>query len=456
MNFNSILFLFTILPIIFLLYLCIPKKLKNAYLVIVSLLFYSWGDQKNILFFVTLIIYNYFSNQYIDRKKGKDRKLYFIMNLLINLFILIYYKYYSGILDFIVKDTIHYQILPVPIGLSFYIFSLISYNVDVYTKKIEAEKNLIDFSLYVSFFPKLLMGPITRYDEIKEKIKKRSITKPLFNNGMKRFIIGLAMKVILANTFASILSQIQVISVTSALLSVFTFTLQIYFDFCGYSHMAIGLGNMFGFILPENFKYPYLATSISDFWRRWHMTLGSFFKDYVYIPLGGNRVGKIRLVMNLMVVWVLTGMWHGATLNFMLWGAYFGVLIVLEKLFFRKILEKIPKIFSILYSFLLVSFGWIFFYCTDFASISNHIGCLFGGNGFSDFESLFLFRNNWCYYLIGIIACTPIFKNLYKVLYSKNQLVMNVLNIAVMIIILVITSSYLVSDTFVSFLYSNF
>ncbi|MEG2550531.1 MAG: MBOAT family O-acyltransferase, partial [Erysipelotrichaceae bacterium] len=329
MSFNSIYFLFTFLPCAFLLYYATPKRGKNVVLVLISLYFYGWGEPKYIILLLALILINYLIGLRIDYAKGLKRKRALIEALILNLFILVYFKYYGFMLDTIftfIPKFIQYHPLLMPLGISFFIFQIISYIFDVYNKKCDASHNLISFSLYVSFFPKLIMGPIEPYHSFEKQINHHPISAQRLDCGSKRFVIGLAQKVMLANVFASIITQMTNTSNTTigAWLLTLTYTLQIYFDFCGYSNMAIGLANMFGFELMENFNYPYISKSISEFWRRWHISLGSFFKNYVYIPLGGNRVSKKVHIRNLMIVWLLTGLWHGASFNFIVWGIYYG------------------------------------------------------------------------------------------------------------------------------------
>lgn len=463
MSFSSLFFVFTWLPIIYALYALSPKRLKNAYLVIVSLLFYSWGDPKYVILLIFCILVNYGLGIWINNSNGHKRKSIFLLSLIINVFILAYFKYYGFMLDTIfniIPVSAHYEVLAMPLGISFFTFQILAYQIDVYRKKIEAQRNFIDYALYVSFFPKLIMGPITPYAFFEEQLKNHKITRALLDKGAKRFIIGLAQKVILANTFAVIWNSycMSDASLLGAWIGILAYTLQIYFDFCGYSHMAIGLANMFGFQLVENFNYPYVSQSISEFWRRWHISLGAWFREYIYIPLGGNRVSRNKHIRNLMIVWLLTGIWHGASFNFIIWGVYYGVLVVLEKHVFASIIERIPMLLRWICTFILVVIGWVFFATPTLSAAFAYLGRMgnIGTIGVIDNTAIWYLKSYLIYFIIAIFACTPLLPNLFKMIARKRIDLMHMVMIALLILLFFLTISFMVNDTYTSFLYFDF
>ncbi|MDE7194934.1 MAG: MBOAT family protein, partial [Oscillospiraceae bacterium] len=364
MVFSSLTFLFAFLPIVFIIYYAVPKRAKNVVILVSGLLFYAWGEPIYVLAMILSTFIDYTAGRLIDRydDKPKIRTICLIVSLVMNIGLLGTFKY----LGFLINSvngwfglSIPNPNLPLPIGISFFTFQSMSYTIDLYRRNIKVQKSAVSFMAFVTLFPQIVAGPIVRYEDVQNELDNRSVTEKMLGDGISRFITGLGKKVLIANNIGMLWSQIKAmdygeLSAVTAWLGILAFTFQIYFDFSGYSDMAIGLGKMMGFNFPENFNYPYMSHSISEFWRRWHMTLGAWFRSYIYIPLGGNRKGLPRTIINLLIVWAVTGIWHGASWNFMLWGVYFGVLIIIERLFMGKVLEKIPSFFSWLYTFVLV------------------------------------------------------------------------------------------------------
>lgn len=388
MLFSSLTFLFGFLPILLLGYYVVPsRKFKNCILLVFSLLFYAWGEPKYILLMLVTILISYIMGLLINKydSKPKVKKLLLTMSIILILAGLIFFKYTNFILENITRVTkadITFMDIILPIGISFYSFQILSYVIDLYNKKVEVQRNIFSLALYVSLFPQLIAGPIVRYETVEDELKNRKENLPDILSGFKRFIVGLSKKIIIANNMGLIADSIFVLNNSNIgtlimWLGVIAYTLQIYFDFSGYSDMAIGLGKMFGFHFLENFNYPYIAKSITDFWRRWHISLSSWFRDYIYIPLGGNRVSKLKWVRNICVVWLLTGLWHGASWNFVLWGAYFAIILLIEKIFLLKFLEKSPKIIQWLYSIFLIMLGWVIFRCESVELMKNVLSKMF-------------------------------------------------------------------------------
>ena len=451
MVFSSITFLFYFLPIVLIIYYLIPNKYKNIVLLISSFIFYFYGEPKNIYIMILSILATYIFGILIDKyKKTKYSKIFLILSIFINIGLLIYFKY----ADFIIKninlwlsnkiDLIH---VILPIGISFYTFQLISYIVDVYRGEAKVQKNIIKLATYISLFPQLIAGPIVRYTTIENQLENREYNMKNFSIGVRRFIIGLGKKVMIANVMGNLINIFLVSDEKSVLfywLYAIALMIQIYFDFSGYSDMAIGLGKMLGFDFPENFNYPYIATSITDFWRRWHISLSSWFRDYIYIPLGGNRVSKLKWIRNIIIVWMLTGLWHGAEWNFVIWGLYFGVLLIIEKVFLLKWLQKIPKVISRIYTLFIVMISFIIFNGEGISTILENIGGLF------KFVSIPLITNESMYYLksyiiviiLGIIGATPICKNILT--NEKLKKIVNILEPIYLLLIFIICTSYIV------------
>lgn len=463
MVFSSITFLFYFLPIVLIIYYLIPNKYKNIVLLISSFIFYFYGEPKNIYIMILSILATYIFGILIDKyKKTKYSKIFLILSIFINIGLLIYFKY----ADFIIKninlwlsnkiDLIH---VILPIGISFYTFQLISYIVDVYRGEAKVQKNIIKLATYISLFPQLIAGPIVRYTTIENQLENREYNMKNFSIGVRRFIIGLGKKVMIANVMGNLINIFLVSDEKSVLfywLYAIALMIQIYFDFSGYSDMAIGLGKMLGFDFPENFNYPYIATSITDFWRRWHISLSSWFRDYIYIPLGGNRVSKLKWIRNIIIVWMLTGLWHGAEWNFVIWGLYFGVLLIIEKVFLLKWLQKIPKVISRIYTLFIVMISFIIFNGEGISTILENIGGLF------KFVSIPLITNESIYYLksyiiviiLGIIGATPICKNILT--NEKLKKIVNILEPIYLLLIFIICTSYIVDGSFNPFLYFRF
>ena len=374
MLFSSLTFLFGFLPILLILYFILKKrKYKNIVLLIFSLIFYAWGEPKYIFLMLSTILIVYIFGILIDKFDKENKKILKKISLIICIILvlgsLIFFKYSNFLIENVnlaFKAKIKLLNIVMPIGISFYTFQILSYIIDLYNKKIKLQKNYFSLALYVSLFPQLIAGPIVRYETVEEEIDNRKETKEDVISGTKRFIIGLSKKVIIANQMALLADLIfnkhnGAYGTTIIWLGTFAYTLQIYFDFSGYSDMAIGLGKIFGFHFLENFDYPYISKSVTEFWRRWHISLSTWFRDYVYIPLGGNRVNKFKWIRNIILVWLLTGLWHGAAWNFIIWGMYYGLLLLFEKLFFDRILKKLPTIINWLYTFIIVMIGWMIF-----------------------------------------------------------------------------------------------
>lgn len=460
MVFSSITFLFYFLPIVLALYYLVPNKFKNLILLISSFIFYFYGEPKYVLLMAFSIISTYICGILVDKYRGtKTSKLFLILEIIISIGLLIYFKY----ADFIIKNInlwlsqkIDLINVLLPIGISFYTFQMISYVVDIYRGEVKVQKNILKLATYVSLFPQLIAGPIVRYSTIEKQLENREYSINKFSLGVRRFVIGLGKKVLIANVIGTLVNTFLISEDKSILfywLYAIGVMLQIYFDFSGYSDMAIGLGKMFGFDFLENFNYPYIATSITDFWRRWHISLSSWFRDYVYIPLGGNRVSKIKWIRNIMVVWILTGLWHGAEWNFIIWGIYFGILLIIEKLFLLKKTEKIPKFLKVIYTLFFVMISFIIFNGNE---IIENIKGLFGIGNISVIskESIYYLKSYFIVILIGIIGATPIMKNIVK--KEKIKKITNILEPIYLFSILLLSTSYIIDGSFNPFLYFRF
>ena len=480
MVFSSLTFLFAFLPITLVLYYLMPNnKIQNIVILASGIVFYAWGEPLYVFVMLLSTAIDYCAglimHKYDDRPKVRLACL--IVSLVMNIGLLSVFKY----LGFIINSanawfglSIPNPNLPLPIGISFFTFQSMSYTIDLYRRNIKVQKNPISFIAFVSLFPQIVAGPIVRYEDVQYEIDNRTITEKMVGDGICRFITGLGKKVLIANNIGLLWTSVKEmanfdysqLSVATAWLGILAFTFQIFFDFSGYSDMAIGLGKMMGFNFPENFDYPYMSHSISEFWRRWHMTLGGWFKSYIYIPLGGNRKGPARTIFNLLVVWTVTGIWHGASWNFMLWGLYFGIIIVLERLFLGKWLEKIPSFFSWLYTFILVVFGWVLFEAIDqtnvdivlmFRQVFGYIGAMFGANGvFIDDFATSALMNYGIIFAICILGSSDIIKNLSVFIRTKApkwaQYSIPVVQLAVMLA----SIAYLSTATYNPFLYFNF
>ena len=458
MLFSSIPFLFYFLPAVLLAYFAVPKKLRNAVLLLSSLVFYGWGEPKYVLLMIVTITAFYGCGLAIGSAKSQNaKKIWLTVSVIVGIALLTIFKY----ADFFIQSfsavtglSIPLLKLALPIGISFYTFQCMSYAVDVYRGETEAQKDPIAFGAYVSLFPQLIAGPIVRYVDVARELENRQVTMDDAMAGIRRFLIGLGKKILLANQLGLLTELFRSSGQKSVLfhwMYAIAFMLHIYFDFSGYSDMAIGLGRVFGFHFIENFNYPYLSKSITEFWRRWHMSLGSWFRDYVYIPLGGNRVSKGRWVFNILVVWMLTGLWHGASWNFVLWGLLFAVVLLLEK--WIPALKKLPAVLCHGYVLLIVMLSFVLFNATDLSQAAQDISGLFGGLPLTTVESLYYLRSYAAVFAIGIVGATPLPKMLAQHVPEKVTAVLEPL---ALIALLLICTAYLVDGSFNPFLYFRF
>ena len=461
MLFSSLTFLLAFLPLVLVLYYINNNRVyRNIILLISSLIFYSWGEPRTIIIMIITIIVNYVMAIMIEEKE-KYRKLLFIVTCIFNIGILFFFKYFNFFVnDVLMLKNVTLNII-LPIGISFYTFQILSYVIDVYKKEVVAQRSIINLGAYVTMFPQLIAGPIVRYQTIAKELTERKEHVDDIAEGLRRFIIGLGKKIIIANQMAIIADKVYLsiplhdLNTMFAWIGTIAFALQIYYDFSGYSDMAIGLGKMFGFHFVENFNYPYIATSITDFWRRWHISLSSWFRDYVYIPLGGSRCSKARWMLNIMIVWSLTGLWHGASYNFILWGLYYGVLLMMEKLFFKKYLDKLRGINYII-TMLIVLVGWVFFNSISVDQIIYMIRNLFGFNGSF---SLILLNNQGILYLlpymlIAIIGMGPWINQLF-IKIRNNTIGFTIYDIY-LVVILVVCLIFLINNSYNPFIYFRF
>ncbi|EQK41178.1 MBOAT, membrane-bound O-acyltransferase family protein [[Clostridium] bifermentans ATCC 638] len=468
MVFSSIVFLFTFLPITLILYYISPRKMKNIVLLLISLIFYAWGEPVYVFLMMFTTVFDYLIGLLINkyrRNKIKSKRI-FIFAVLVNLGILGFFKYYGFVIENInsvFSLNIGYNQLPLPIGISFYTFQTLSYVIDVYLDKVKVQKSLISFGLYVTMFPQLVAGPIVRYTDIDYQLKHRTHSMNKFGEGVDRFIQGLSKKVLLANNIGMIFTSIQQydaseISVLTAWLAIAAYTLQLYFDFSGYSDMAIGLGKMLGFDFIENFNYPYISKSVTEFWRRWHISLGSWFREYVYIPLGGNRCSTIFQLRNLCIVWFLTGLWHGADWNFILWGLYYGLILIIEKFLLKDILERMPSVIQHIYTMVLVMIGWTFFGIESIQKSLEYIKVMFFLNGNKIIDSTFIYylHTNLILLIILILCSTPIVNKVFKKIIKNGKMEGVTLAVIVQFVLLFLSIAYLVNETYNPFLYFRF
>jgi len=421
--FSSLVFMFAYLPITLLAYYLVPRQGRNIFLFIVNLIFYGWGEPKLVLLMVFNIFFNYIGGWLVDkyRADAKKKKLFLILTCVLDIGILAVFKYTGMItetLNMLPFLNIPELQISLPIGISFYTFQTMSYVIDVYRDDAPVSKNFINFGTYVALFPQLIAGPIVRYRDVAEQLVNRRETLEMFTKGVKLFMVGLAKKVIIANTMGTLTTNIFATTdengVVGTWVGMIAYTFQIYFDFSGYSDMACGLGNMMGFEFLKNFNYPYIAKSITDFWRRWHISLSTWFKEYVYIPLGGNRKGVKRQILNLLIVWGLTGLWHGAAYNFVLWGLYYGLLLILEKFVLKKFLDRLPSFVQHIYTLFIIIIGWGLFYFTDVGQLGEFMVDLFNfGNGICGDQAFNLIMSNLPMLIIAAVASTPLATTLY-------------------------------------------
>ena len=466
MVFSSTIFLCVYLPLVLLGYYICPKKGKNLFLLIVSLIFYAWGEPKYVFLMIFSILVNYVFGLLMDkhRENKKRLKLMLAISVIIDLGLLSVFKY----TDFIITNInsvfgAGFDLLNIalPIGISFYTFQAMSYTIDVYRDDVRVQRNLIDFGMYITMFPQLIAGPIVRYSDVQDQLAERNVTAADFSEGIMRFVVGLGKKVLLANQMGAVWTQIYALGGDISALMAWTgaaaYTFQIYFDFSGYSDMAIGLGRMFGFKFPENFRYPYESVSITDFWRRWHITLSTWFKEYLYIPLGGNRRGLARQALNLLIVWTLTGFWHGAGWNFVMWGLYYFAILFIEKLFLLKALDKLPRLFRHAYALLLIVIGWVIFASDDVSVMLPYLGSMFGANGALGGMDVYTLLTRAALMVICCVASTELPKRLFVTAAGKmNEKAAFTVKSVLTLALLALSVVFLIGDSYNPFLYFRF
>jgi len=471
MIFSSTLFLFLFLPIVLGVHFLIAQKYKNLFILIASLFFYAWGEQVLVLLMMSSICVNYVIGNIIFEFQKKNNqiqsKIALVFGVAINLSVLAYYKYINFFIDTLSQIGLDINIdvssVVLPIGISFFTFQSISYLIDVYRKTVEGQKSLINLGMYISLFPQLIAGPIVRYADISKEIESRTITSSLFKEGISRFIIGFAKKVIIANNLGLIANKVfeilpSELSTSLSWIGIICYSLQIYYDFSGYSDMAIGLGKMFGFNFKENFEHPYISSSIREFWRRWHISLSSWFKDYLYVPLGGNRKGKYRTYANLLIVFFLTGLWHGASWSFVIWGLFHGVFLIIERLNIIKLPSKL-NILSRIYTLLVVLIAWVFFRAETLEYSINFIAKMFSfSSGTNNYPYLFLNTYTYLILIIGIAFAMPLRKFIIKniAFLIKKEIYIKTIEYSFYVIIFVLSIMELAQATYNPFIYFRF
>lgn len=473
MLFSSPVFLFLFLPITLLFYHILPKKIKNAFLLVMSVAFYSWGEPELVFLILLSAIIDFSSALIIETGK---KKLGLAISLVFNIGILVYFKYadfafsnLSTLLSYFnvnVENATRFSDVILPLGISFYTFQTMSYTIDVYRGHVKADKNLVNFATYVTLFPQLIAGPIVRYKEISAALKNRKTTISLFAEGTERFIIGLAKKMIIANNCAFLADSIfnlpdSEMSSFIGWLGVIAYSFQIYYDFSGYSDMAIGLGKMLGFNFPENFNFPYISKSVREFWRRWHMTLSHWFRDYVYISLGGNRISNFRTYSNLIIVFLITGLWHGANWTFIIWGLVHGFFIIIERIGFEKVLEKLPKVIAHIYLLFTVSISWVFFRSDSISDALNYLNAMFSFNVETNTEFLWFLLSKETMVALGLatLFSTPWYRKIHQFIrlrFKHNWSVVSGLRYSFLIFIFIISCIYITVDSYNPFIYFRF
>lgn len=473
MVFSSLLFLFRFLPAVLLLYYIAPRKIRNLVLFLFSLIFYAWGEPKYVFLMLFSITMDFFMGQMVAKSKARNNrkaaKRFLTISIVVNLSILAFFKYADfiiGTINSVAGLSLPMLSIPLPIGISFFTFQTMSYVIDVYKGATKVQKNWVNYGTYVSMFPQLIAGPIVQYKTIAEQMEHRKENASDFAEGIHRFLLGMGKKVLLANTIGLLCDAVMALEITqvpvlTAWLGAIAYTFQIYFDFSGYSDMAIGLGKMFGFHFLENFNYPYISRSITEFWRRWHISLSSWFKEYVYIPLGGNRRGVLLQARNILVVWMLTGIWHGASWNYVLWGVYYGVLLMLEKFLLKPVLKHLPGVLQNVYTMVLVIFGWVLFKCEDLSYCFSYLKAMVGGfhAGWIGRESMYLLRNYGVLLVILLFGCTMIPKKMGQRItgkFGETSWIGLLLRIVWYGGIFLISLAYLVDATYNPFLYFRF
>ena len=472
MVFSTLEFLFLYLIVALGFYYLFPRKWRNVWLLVISLVFYGWGEPIYLFLMIFTIIVDYICGFMVDKYRDdkKKAKTALVVSVILNLAILGFFKYYDFIVGSIINKIPGVNIpllgLSLPIGISFYTFQALSYVIDVYRGDASVQKKITSFGAYVTLFPQLIAGPIVRYKDVDDALNERTETVDLFASGIRTFMAGLAKKILLANVVGELWSNIRAVpmgerTVLAAWVGIIFYSLQLYFDFSAYSDMAIGLGKMMGFRFLENFNYPYIADSITDFWRRWHMSLSTWFRDNVYFPLGGSRCSLFKTYRNLFVVWMLTGIWHGAYWNYILWGIFYGVILMMEKGFLLKWLEKIPKFFRHVYTLIIVLFGWLIFVFENtsegWAYVKNMFGV--GAAGFANSADAYLILRNLLFIAIMILACTPLPKKLFYKLYFNENKTGRIWRVLVPVgcaALLVVCTAYMVDSSFNPFLYFRF
>lgn len=470
MIFSSIFFIFAFLPVALGVYYLAPFRGKNLVLLIFSLIFYAWGEPVYVVLMMLSIGINFVSGleleSYMESGQSERAKRACIATAVINFLILGFYKYYGFLienLNAVLPFDIPYKELALPIGISFYTFQTMSYVIDVYRGKVKAQHNLITFGAYVCMFPQLIAGPIVRYSDVERQLQRRRLTLEKFGDGVLWFLQGVGKKVLIANNIGSVYESVAALgasqtSVLTAWIGCFAYTMQIYFDFGGYSDMAVGLGKMLGFDFIKNFDYPYTSKSVTEFWRRWHISLGSWFREYVYIPLGGNRGGTPKAVRNLLIVWGLTGLWHGAAWNFIFWGLYYGIILCAEKYIYKGVLERLPGAVQHIYTMLLVMLGWVLFFSPSLGSALSYLGTMFGigGGGFADLTGVYYLKSVFILGVISILGSTPFLSRKFSGLLRGKEWYKQAACIAVYAGIFLISTAYLVNATYNPFLYFRF
>ena len=460
MVFSSVTFLFVFLPVTLLLYYIVPKRCRNLVLLLMSLVFYAWGEPVYVILMLYSILLNYGMGRLMDSLRHR-KKAVLVFTVILNLFILGFFKYYGFVLENINALTglqLPVRKISLPIGISFYTFQALSYIIDLYRGKFRAQKNLISFACYITMFPQLIAGPIVRYEDIERQLSVRSFSMERFGFGAMRFIFGLAKKVLLANLIGALFDTVHAagadVSVLTAWLGALAYTFQIYFDFSGYSDMAIGLGQMLGFSFMANFRDPYAAKSVTDFWRRWHISLGTWFREYVYIPLGGNRVSAAKHVRNILVVWALTGLWHGASWNFVIWGLYYGLLLLFDKYVWQKL--RVPGFITRVLTLLMLVIGWVIFSADSLTGVVTSLTSMFGfaARGLYDGDGLYYLRTYLPLLVLEVIFCLPFVRRV-RMFFMKNGYLQAFLYLFTLAL-LFISVSFLVTQNYNPFLYFRF
>lgn len=467
MVFSSLTFLMLFLPSVLLIYFAVPRQGKNAVLFIFSLLFYAWGEPIYVGLMIFSTVLDYTCGWLVEKYRGTSKqKIGLLISVFTNLSLLFFFKYtdfFIGTINTVFGTDIAMLNLPLPIGISFYTFQTMSYTIDVYRGDAKVQKNILSFGAYVSLFPQLIAGPIVRYQDVADQLNERTHSFDRFGDGVKRFVTGLGKKVLLANNIGLLWDAIsktaaENLTTLAAWLGIIAFAFQIYFDFSGYSDMAIGLGKMFGFEFLENFNYPYTSKSVTEFWRRWHISLGTWFRDYIYIPLGGNRKGLPIQIRNIAIVWLLTGFWHGASWNYVLWGVFYGLLLMAEKLFLLKWLKKAPAFVGHIYTMFAVLFGWVLFAFEDFGKGVAFLKTMFGGGaGFISNGTLYQILSYLPLLIVCLVAATPLAKKIYgKLSLKAGEGVLLTVDSVRIAGIMLLSIAYLISGSYNPFLYFRF